>query len=337
MKILHIADIHIGAGNRWWSDIHSEVPRYLLRHKSCLDEVTTKAVQQGCEVAILAGDILDRPKPTVQEMRFAAAWLLNLADRMDCYVTSGNHEDISANLTVLHAFESLTMHPKLHWRLACETIDEPWGRTLWCPHQYTSQLQERLDADPTIEYVVAHYAHKGSVFENGYTGAKGWDICYPQRLKQVFLGDIHARQKVAPMAWYPGSPLQLNFGESGSKGFDIYDTEDGKRTQVLLKVAAPLMTLDINKEIPNFMPGVIYRARVSRQFIDHDFPDNVVSVILQGGVEKPDLGDQQRPTDQIDFGDPLAGIDRVLDRNKVDLGLRSDCIAAATEIVRSFT
>jgi DNA repair exonuclease SbcCD nuclease subunit len=299
-----------------------------------LDEVTSRAVEAGCEIAILAGDILDRPKPTVQEMRFAADWLQSLADKMDCYVTSGNHKDISANLTVLHAFESLMAHPRLHWRLACETIDEPWGRTLWCPHQYTSQLQERIDSDPTIEYVVAHYAHKGAVFENGYAGIKGWDIKYPARLKQVFLGDIHARQKVAPNAWYPGSPLQLNFGESGAKGLDVYDSESGERKQVLLKAAAPLLTVDVTKEIPNFMARAIYRVRASRHFIDHDFPENVVSVILRGGVEKPE--DDKPLTDQIDFGDPLAGIDRVLDRNKCEPDLRAECIEKATEIVRSF-
>lgn len=337
MKIGHLADLHIGAGNRWWSDIHSEAPRYLVRHKACLDEITTGAVANGCEVAILAGDILDRPKPTVQEMRFAAEWLHSLADKMDCYVLSGNHEDISANLTVLHAFESLTMHPRLHWRLSLEVRDETWGRTLWCPHQHTSRLQEMMDADPTIEYVVAHYAHKGAVFENGYAGTKGWDIKYPATVKQAFLGDIHARQRIGLNAQYCGSPLQLNFGEGGSKGFDVYDTESGKRNQVLLSAAAPLLTLDVTDKMPTFMPGAIYRVRVARKFIDHDFPENVVSVILQGSVEKLDPNDAKAPTDQIDFGDPLAGIERVLDRGKVEPELRKDCLAAATEIVRSFS
>jgi hypothetical protein len=116
---------------------------------------------------------------------------------------------------------------------------------------------------------------------------------------------------------------------------DVYDTESGERRQVLLRSAAPLLTVDVIKELPDFLPTVIYRARVSRHFIDHDFPENVVSVILQGAPEVPNAA-QATPTNEIDFGDPLAGIDRVLDRNKTDPDLRADCVAAATEIVRSF-
>lgn len=339
MKISLVSDIHIGAGSRWFSDITSEFPKYLQRHKKCLDEITMRSLEQQVDSIILAGDLLDRSKPTAQEYKLLAEWLYELAEVAPTYITSGNHEDLSRDLTALHPVAAMMVHKNLHWRLGCETIEEPWGRTLWCPHQFTFQLQAKLDEDPTIEYVVAHYAHKGSVFENGYAGVKGWDIKYPSHLKQVFLGDIHARQKLqsAPMAWYPGSPLQLNFGEGGSKGFDVYDTESGKRNQVLLSAAAPLLTLDVTDKMPTFMPGAIYRVRVSRKFIDHDFPENVVSVILQGSVEKLDPNDAKAPTDQIDFGDPLAGIERVLDRGKVEPELRKDCLAAATEIVRSFS
>jgi DNA repair exonuclease SbcCD nuclease subunit len=338
VRIGNISDVHIGIGRRWFSDTTSENPRYLQRHKMCLDEITTRCQEVKVDCIILAGDLLDSSKPTAQEYSVLADWLYSLAEIAPTYVTVGNHEELSKGVTALHPVAAMMQHSNLHWRLDLSVNDEPWGNTLWCPHYCTGELQKTIDETPDLEYVVAHYAHKGAVFENGYAGVKGWDIRYPSSLKQVFLGDIHARQKLssASEAWYPGSPLQLNFGEGGSKGFDIYDTETGKRDQVLLKNAPPLLTVDVRDEVPNFLANALYRVRVTKKYVDYQFPENVVSVQLLGAPEKAVEKEQADTTNQIDFGNPLAGIDRVLDRGKVDTELRADVLAAAKEIVRQF-
>jgi DNA repair exonuclease SbcCD nuclease subunit len=230
--------------------------------------------------------------------------------------------------------ELMSKNERVIWHLGLEKTQEPWGSVVWASWHQTKQLKELLVIE-TPDYVVAHYAAKGCTYENGFMAPRGWEMDYKEGyIKQWFIGDIHARQKVAANAWYPGSPCQLNFGEGGSKGFDIYYTETDKRDQILLSKSVPLMTMVCKDKVPEILEGVLYRAYVSKEFLSYPFPPNVVSIqMLESRTKGNQLVDNASVSEEIDFGDPLAGIEEVLERSKLPESLYAQATAIAAAMV----
>ena len=333
MRIAHVGDIHIGVGRKWFSDLQSEKPYYLERHRTMLNEMVEKISKEKVDHIILAGDLLDHPKPFANELIVLAEWLNKLSQITDTYIIAGNHEDIFGNMTALHPVAAMMNNPKLHWHLDFEVEKSPWGKTVWASHKDTHKIAEELKKDKDIQWVVAHYAAKGCVYENNMTAPKGWEFKYqPETIKQWFLGDIHMRQNVAPNAAYPGSPCQLNFGESGQKGFDIYDADTGVREKVLLSSAAPLMTVLVKEKVPKFLPNALYRVYASKKFLDYSFPPNVVSVQLFQ-TKKEETKTKKVTQENIDFGNPLDGLEEVLIRSKLEKELIKKASDEAKAIV----
>lgn len=336
MLIVHLGDIHIGAGRSWYSDLTSELPYYLARHKTMLTEILERLLEYKVTEVILAGDLFDSARPTAKEQQLLAWFLSALTENHLVHVIAGNHEVLHGSLTALHPARAyMTYQDRVKWHIdQAEITEESFGKVLWASFHATASITGLLDN--SVDYVVGHYAAKGCVYASGMTATRGWDFNYRVgQVKQWFIGDIHVRQQVATNAWYSGSPLQLNFGESGSKGFDIFDTETLKREQVYLSTAAPLMTVRADKELPELLDGVLYRIYASRKFIDYAFPRNVLSVQLLDS-KKASGADvtHQTVAEEIDFGDPLAGLEIVLERAKLAEELRPRATEEARELLK---
>jgi DNA repair exonuclease SbcCD nuclease subunit len=185
------------------------------------------------------------------------------------------------------------------------------------------------------EYIFAHFAAKGCIYDSGLTAPKGWDFCYkPGEIKRWFVGDIHLRQSLAPNASYPGSPIQIHFGESGSKGFDIYDCESGKLEQVILTKTMPMVTEIIKDKLIDFNPNVLYRIYASNDFLKYNYPINVIDLKPLGSKKKEDEEKRVEVQEEIDFGDPLIGLEDTLKRTKLPESWYRDVREVAMEIMR---
>jgi DNA repair exonuclease SbcCD nuclease subunit len=336
MILAHLADLHIGAGVRWFGDLESETPFYLDRHKKVLAEALEKMKELRVTQIILAGDLLDRKHPSAKELGLAGWFLHECTKVAETHIIPGNHELLFGNMTVLQPIAELMKYVEnLHWHLNLEITEEPWGKVLWAPFHDTGKISAKLETP--VDYVVAHYAAKGSVFENNYQMTKGWEFNYREgEIKQWFIGDIHARQRIAANAFYSGSICQLNFGEGGSKGFDIYDTDTGKRDQVILSSGAPLLTAickDRNK-LPEFLEGALYRVYAIKELISYPFPKNVISLqLLEARTKGEQQVDNTYVAGEIDFGEPLAGLESVLNRFELPERLQPVAIDVAHKLV----
>jgi DNA repair exonuclease SbcCD nuclease subunit len=318
MKIAFVADLHIGAGRSFFSDLQSDLPYYLNRHKTCFLELIEQIKKEEITYVILGGDLLDHARPLPKESELLGWFLHELSEIAEVHIISGNHETLWGGMTALHPVQAYTQaNDKIKWHLSLETTDEPFGKVLWASHHETPRLGRAIqEFDP--EFVVAHFAAKGCVYHNGITAPKGFEFKYKTgKIKRWFVGDIHLRQQMAPNAAYPGSPLQINFGESGVKGFDVYDTEKNKLRQVALTKTVALMTEFVNEKVPEFSENALYRVFVSKEFLSHTFPKNVVSVQLISKKESEETAQKAVLVDEIDFGDPLAGLEETLSRTKL--------------------
>jgi DNA repair exonuclease SbcCD nuclease subunit len=337
-QIAFIADIHIGAGRAWFSDAQSENPYYLARHRECLTEILTKL--RGLDplslvMIILGGDLLHFAKPTAKEMELLAWWLRALAEIAPVHIIAGNHEDLFGEMTVLHPFKIFMGDNKnVIWHLEFEETEEVFGKVLWVSHNQTAKLKEYL-VKHTAEYIVAHYAAKGCVYDSGINAPKGWEFKYhPGKIKRWFIGDIHLRQALAPNASYPGSPLQITFGETGSKGFDLYDFDSGKLQQIILTQAAPMVTEIVKDSVPDFNPKCLYRVFASNLFLNHHYPPNVIDIQPLGSKKKDEEQERRIIQEEIDFGDPLAGFEDTLKRTKLPEPYFPEAKDVAMEIMK---
>ena len=82
------------------------------------------------------------------------------------------------------------------------------------------------------QLLFCHQSFNGAKFHNGFYDPYGIPIEWVQNWKYVVVGHIHNGQELANI-WYPGTPLQHNFADSGEeKSLWLLDTVKMERTKI---------------------------------------------------------------------------------------------------------
>ena len=85
MKLLHLADLHLGKNVNGFSMIADQA--YIL------EEILTLAEQKKADGVLLAGDIYDRSVPSEEAVALFDSFLTKLAGlKKQVFVISGNHD-----------------------------------------------------------------------------------------------------------------------------------------------------------------------------------------------------------------------------------------------------
>lgn len=105
IKLLHLADLHIGVENYGRMDaqtgIHSRLRDFLDR----LDEAVALAIDEGVHLVVIAGDIYKNRLPNPTQQREFARRMLRLRDAgIGVFIITGNH-DISPSVGRAHSVE----------------------------------------------------------------------------------------------------------------------------------------------------------------------------------------------------------------------------------------
>lgn len=85
MKFIHTSDLHIGKRVNGFSMIEDQ--------KYILDKITDTACEENVHALIIAGDIYDRPVPSVEAVRLFDEFAVGLAEKgIEVIAVSGNHD-----------------------------------------------------------------------------------------------------------------------------------------------------------------------------------------------------------------------------------------------------
>jgi exonuclease SbcD len=250
VRICHTADWHLSSNAACAGKIVRDENGVNIRWKDqqrVVKAFVDGAIAQECEVAIIAGDIFDTPKPGPAEIVFAQEEIRRLAKEMMLVVLiHGNHDmpvsgapspvAILAEIVNVSYLESPTV---IHWPdLEIAALPFPSKSSLLARDEYQGLSPEGVNAlvseklraivrglraqcDPHLPSVlVAHLPIVGAKMnENMLAGQEhisltaedleGWEY--------VALGDFHAAQQVGPRAYYSGSLDRLNHGEEGNE------------------------------------------------------------------------------------------------------------------------
>ena len=262
MRILHTADWHLGKQLKGVD----RTPEII----GALNEICALVKSERVELVVVSGDLFDRAQVSLEAELAAVEFFLNLqAMGVGAEVITGNHDSVP-RLSVLAPLLALAgVSLEASPRLGPEAVGLRPGLTVGrvpfiserrlvraaqllseTPEAWRGRYADGMrrilaglgapDGSPGI--LLAHLTVENAKMGGGefafYTGehfavpASAFPTCW----NYCALGHIHRQQQVgeAPVAWYSGSLIQLDFGEgeNAPRGALIVEVEPGQVPRV---------------------------------------------------------------------------------------------------------
>jgi len=245
LKILHTADWHVGRSIQGRSRA--------VEHEAVLAELVEVAKREQVDLVLIAGDLFDTSAPTPEAERIVYRALLALSTVAPVVAIPGNHDSdrrLSA-LAPLFDLARVTIRAGMHAEpVEIETANGETARIAtipWLSQRYIVKAASLMDesaaenrglyeermglivdkltesfAPDAVNIVMAHLAIAGAAPGGGEREAQTifdyWvnSALFPASTHYVALGHLHKNQSIAGACpiHYPGSPLQLDFGET---------------------------------------------------------------------------------------------------------------------------
>ncbi|GEM_PF-75732 len=258
MKVLHVADTHLGFRAYGKMCREGECPdkRFVNLNMREVDfyesfrRVIDAAISEKVDAVVHAGDLFDSVRPSNRTISFAMEQIARLDEKdIPFVVISGNHSTPRLRDTG-SVFRILSFLPNVHaaYRGKYEEMVVGDLHVHALPHcvsqeVFDGEIKKMVSARPGGKYNVA-VLHAGvievSVFgKNEYTtGEVNENRVSSSRLEAlikggfdyVALGHYHRHTELLDRVVYAGSTERLSFAESGEKkGFVVVDLDRGER------------------------------------------------------------------------------------------------------------
>lgn len=236
MKLLHLADLHIGKMLYGYSLIDDQ--RYLF------ESIYETIQQEGIDVVILAGDIYDRALPSVEAVNLLDEFLEHLINECQVKVLliSGNHDSASRLNFGSRILEKRGLYivSQVKEELSKVTFEDDYGKVNfyllpYCTRQGLKEVlgidERKISLDELLKIyfkqqdfnfqernvMVAHLTCIGRMTEE--VGGLEWvsPECF-EGFDYVALGHLHACHRVNQKdIYYAGSPLRFSVDEAYQK------------------------------------------------------------------------------------------------------------------------
>jgi len=295
MRLLHLADLHLGWRPSGWPDDRAAERR--RRRDGVLERAVDMALAEGVQLVLIAGDLFDTFDPDEACVDAALAQLRRLEDAGALAVTvPGSHDEITYGTSVYRRYRD---------RWPGLLVTEPWpahvasldiaGETV---HLYGMAYTGGVTAAelpvrefPRLEQPGVHVA----VFHGALGAAAGGtrnlvldeEGLAAARYHYVAMGSLHdplQHRFPAGPAVYPGSPEAMGFGDGGCAELTFAESSgDGME---VTSVAVPVQDVD---DARLDLTPVDDIAEVDAFLDARADPDAVQRVRLTGALWLPDL------------------------------------------------
>jgi len=258
MKIVHLADLHLGykAYNKM------DKAGFNLREKDVIrafQEALDKISQINPDLIVIAGDIFHKPRPSNTTLLLSIKLLIKFRETCNSPIImiSGNHEAVKSveSGSVLTIFENVIPRVKVINDIIQEVPIEHLQTSVTCvPHGGLAGL-EKTSLTPNKDYkyniMVIHGTYENCPELAGYgNGAliKGDDISQSQ-WDYVAFGHYHSYTKLAENTFYAGAieRTTTNIWQEAKedKGFIVFDLET--KIPEFIKLSSPRKVIDLKK------------------------------------------------------------------------------------------
>jgi len=280
MRILHLADLHIG---KIFHDVHmTDDQTYIL------NQIVGIVQDKQVDVVVISGDVYDRSVPPVQATvamdNFLTSLLLDVGVKV--IIIPGNHDSAErlsfggrlvrsqglhiasglpgpvepVRLSDEHGVVTFIPLPYIEPHLVRKTVDDP--EVTGFDAAFQSVLQS-LDALEGRTVCLAHCFTQGGTTSESERPLSigGSSLVNPSHFASfslTLLGHLHRPQKISESIFYAGSPLKYSFSESDhQKQVAIYDlAADGSFTRETI----PLVPLREVRVIRGDLSGILTEA-----------------------------------------------------------------------------
>ena len=247
MKIAHISDVHI------------RNYRYHKEYQEVFEQLYKKLEELKPDIIVNTGDTAHTKlnlSPSYFDM--AAKMFKNLGDIAPYHVILGNHDLNLRNLSRVDAITPIVEaldHPNIFLHKDTAQVDVGGNCVLNVLSITDPENWEPPVDKDKINIALYHGCVSGVATDAGFVLSHG-DISLSELMgyDYVLLGDIHkTNQKVDKKGKmrYPGSLIQQNFGESGDKGFllwDIKSKDEFTCDHYVLNNPKPFVTVDLTRQ-----------------------------------------------------------------------------------------
>ncbi len=287
MKIIHLADLHIGKRVNNFSMIEDQ--------KYILNQILQLIDSRDVDTVIIAGDIYDLSNPSAEAVGLFDSFLTQLNERkLRVLITSGNHdstERLSFGSNIL-SDSNIFISPKYEGEIEKVELDginfylfphiKPIDVRRYFPdreiksyHQALEALVESLDIDyDKTNLAICHQFLLGGEQSDSEELSVGgldrvaWEIF--KDFDYVALGHLHRPQKVgANHIRYSGSPLKYSFSEiKNKKSLPLISLGDKKDLDIELLDLEPLRDMrEIRGSFDQLMDPLNYLAQDQDDYV----------------------------------------------------------------------
>lgn len=179
------------------------------------------ALEQSCDVHIIAGDIFDK-KPEPDEICLFLSYINSVT--IPTYIIPGNHEATRKGESFFEYFTQENAIKNENVTVFTRNGRASVGNTSFCFYPYGEMQTDNLPPYCEGDIMVTHI--RGEVPPH-ITAEYDFDKLKPWKL--ILLGDLHFNHRYQDTnAYYPGSPLNTTFDRDDKReyGVDIYNFVD---------------------------------------------------------------------------------------------------------------
>jgi len=270
MRIVHIADVH-------W--------RGLSRHEEYRKSFTDMFEQcrnLDIDAIVIGGDIVHSKTQGISPELIDCLnwWFTEMSRIAPVHIILGNHDGLLLNSdrqdAISPILRALNLPHVYLYRKSGVYQDPNFSNVNWCAFSPfdESNYDKVIPKEGKTNIALYHGAVWGSHTDMDFMLEGDTKMDLFRGFDFVMLGDIHKRQQLDKdgRIWYCGSTIQQNYGESGEKGFLLWDIVDNNSFTVEFYPVAhhnPFVTVDwqgtvqntVRLCMQNWPEGARYRIR----------------------------------------------------------------------------
>lgn len=286
VKILHTADIHIGAADAFLG-ANADNRRFetLLTFENIIDLAAKNSVQ----IIAIAGDLFDSEKP--QDIFVNAVFKkIEAIPQIKVIYCAGNHDPLNSNSPFLNNTlpQNLYVLPEND---TCFTFDDlkvrVYGRSFTGAHlQAQEEFSLQVPCDDYINIMVQHGELKSDLNSD-------YNAITPRFIKKsgmdyIALGHVHKHTPIGKIEntyfAYPGCPEGQGFDELDQKGIYIGQIEKGKVNLEFIPVSKR-QHIHERIDVTDISDITAHILTVLEQKYDN-FADNLYKIELTGEIDQ---------------------------------------------------
>lgn len=303
MKLLHLADLHIGKRVNEFSMIEDQ--KYILtKILNIIDDEKPDAI-------LIAGDVYDKSIPSAEAVEVLDKFINDIAKRkIETFIISGNHDSAERMAFASKLIDTTGIHisPVYNGNIAPHTISDAFGNVnvYMLPYIKPIHVKQAFGIEDSISYsdavriaiekmnvntvernvIISHQFVTGATpcesEDLSVGGTDGVSASVYDDFDYVALGHVHGPQKTSrDTARYSGTPLKYSFSEANhKKSVTIIEmAEKGKIDISLIPLEPKRDMVEIKGE---------YDELMSKSYYDNLNLDNYYHITLNDEDDVPD-------------------------------------------------